>query len=47
MLSIGNSLAWRLIAAGRLETIRLGARRLVIVRSIEKLIDAARAQEVA
>jgi hypothetical protein len=47
MLSIGNSLAWRLIAAGRLETIRLGARRLVIVTSIERLIDAARVRKAA
>jgi hypothetical protein len=47
MLSIGNSLIWRLIAAGRLETIRLGARRLVIVASVERLIDAARVRRAA
>jgi hypothetical protein len=47
MLSIGNSLTWRLIGRGKLETIRLGARRLVLVKSIERLIKAARVKKAA
>jgi hypothetical protein len=37
-LGIGNSLMWRLIGAGKLQTILLGAKRFVVVASLEKLI---------
>jgi hypothetical protein len=37
-LGIGNSLVWRLIGAGKLQTILLGAKRFVVVSSMERLI---------
>jgi hypothetical protein len=43
-LSIGNSLLWRLIMSGRLETIKLASKRLVLVTSIEKLVEEQRAK---
>jgi excisionase family DNA binding protein len=46
-LSVGNSLIWRLISRGELQTIRLGAKRLVVVASIKRLIDKSRVSEGA
>jgi hypothetical protein len=37
-LAIGNSLLWKLIMSGRLETVFIGAKRLVLVSSLEKLV---------
>ena len=37
-LNIGNSLIWRLIADGRLRTVRLGRRTLVPVAALHELI---------
>jgi hypothetical protein len=39
---IGHSLLWKLIGQRKLETIRLGAKRMVVVASIERLIDEQR-----
>jgi hypothetical protein len=37
-LGVGNSLVWRLIGAGKLQTVLLGAKRFVTVASMERLI---------
>jgi hypothetical protein len=42
LLRIGNTLFWKLVAQGQLETIRLSAKTLVPVASIERLIDEQR-----
>ena len=36
---LGNSTIWKLIAEGRLDTVRIGRRRLVLYRSLEKLLS--------
>jgi hypothetical protein len=45
-LGIGNSLMWRLIGAGKLQTILLGAKRFVTVASMERLIAEQLAKEI-
>lgn len=40
-LSISRSLAWELVWAGRLPTVRLGRRRLVPVKALEDLLAEA------
>jgi hypothetical protein len=45
-LGIGNSLMWRLIGAGKLQTILLGAKRFVLVASLEKLISDQLPKEI-
>lgn len=40
-LSLGRTSIYLLIHEGRLETVKLGRRRLVKVASIRKLLDAA------
>jgi hypothetical protein len=47
VLSIGNSLLWKLIASGELKTLRLASKRLVLVASIEELISRQLAEEAA
>ena len=37
-LSISRSLAWELVWGGRLPTVRLGRRRLVPVKALERLM---------
>jgi hypothetical protein len=38
VLSIGNSLLWKLIASGELKTLRIASKRLVLAASIEDLV---------
>ena len=38
-LSLGRTSVYALIAEGRLETLRLGARRLVKAESVRRLVD--------
>jgi excisionase family DNA binding protein len=40
LLGLGNTSIWKLIGEGRLETIRVGRRRLILYRSIEDLITS-------
>jgi hypothetical protein len=42
ILGVGNTTIWRLIGQGRLETIRLFSKRLVLYSSIEQLIEELR-----
>jgi hypothetical protein len=45
VIGIGNTKLWELIGSGALETISIGRRRLVLVASIEQLVDKLRAIE--
>jgi hypothetical protein len=45
IIGIGNTKLWELIGSGALETISIGRRRLVLVASIEQLIEKLRAIE--
>ena len=40
LLGIGNTTAWFLIKTGRLRTIKIGRRRLVIYASLEALTES-------
>lgn len=40
-LGIGRTLAWKLVRAGRIPSIRLGKRVLVPVRALERLAEEA------
>jgi len=39
LLSIGKSKAWELVAQGKIPTIKLGKRRLVLRRGLEQLVE--------
>ena len=39
MLGIGRTTIYRLIAEGRLETVKIGSRRLVKVESLREIIE--------
>jgi excisionase family DNA binding protein len=41
LLDIGNSKMWELISEGRVETVRLGRKRLVLYHSLEALLNSA------
>ena len=41
LLDIGNSKMWSLIAEGRVETISIGRKRLVLYHSLEALVRSA------
>ena len=41
LLGIGNTLAYELIASGRLKSITIGRRRLILFNSIESLVAEA------
>jgi excisionase family DNA binding protein len=41
LLGLGNTSVWKLISTGRLRTIRIGKRRLVVFQSIEELVAAS------
>jgi hypothetical protein len=43
LLGVGNTKAYELINDGMVETIAIGRRRLVLVASIEKLVESLRA----
>lgn len=49
MLAIGKTKGAELIASGQLETVRIGARRLVRITSVERLagVDAENTREAA
>lgn len=47
MLSIGRTKTYGLISEGSLETVTIGTRRLVTLRSIDKLIEQAATAEAA
>jgi hypothetical protein len=42
LIDVSHTTIWKLISEKRLDTIRLGTKRLVIFRSIERLIDELR-----
>jgi len=44
LLGLGNTSIWKLIAEGRLRTVRIGKRRLILYESIEELIASAAAE---
>jgi excisionase family DNA binding protein len=41
LLGLGNTSIWKLISAGKLQTVRIGKRRLILYESIEELIASA------
>jgi excisionase family DNA binding protein len=41
LLGIGATTMWALIKSGRIKTIRIGRRRLVVYRSLETLLSPA------
>jgi hypothetical protein len=46
MSGLGRSLIYEMIADGRLETVRLSRRQLIILESFGRLVDQARAKPV-
>jgi excisionase family DNA binding protein len=42
LLSIGNTSAWTLIKSGRIQTRKIGRRRLIVYSSVLQLIGAER-----
>jgi excisionase family DNA binding protein len=44
LLGVGNTTVWALIKAGRIQTIRIGRRRLVIYSSLELLAEQTEAK---
>jgi excisionase family DNA binding protein len=47
LLSIGRTKTYGLISEGLLETVSIGARRLITLRSIDRLIEQAAMGEAA
>ena len=45
LVGVGNTTMWALIKAGRVKTVRIGRRRLVIYASLEGLVSDAGAAE--
>ena len=43
---LGNTKLWELISSGALESVRVGRRRLIVYRSLEKLLRPATAESV-
>jgi hypothetical protein len=43
LLGIGNTKMWELIKDGRVQTVPLGRKRLVIYKSLENLIETSQA----
>lgn len=43
LMGLGHTTVWKLISEGRLRTIRIGKRRLVLFDSIEQLIASSSA----
>jgi len=41
LLGLGNTSVWKLIGDGRLRTVRIGKRRLILYESLEELIASA------
>ena len=44
LVGVGNTTMWALIKAGRVKTVRIGRRRLVIYLSLESLLADAEAK---
>jgi excisionase family DNA binding protein len=40
LLGIGKSTCWELVAQGKIPTIKLGKRRLVVRNNLEKLVNS-------
>jgi hypothetical protein len=47
ILGVGMTTAWSLISSGRVESFRLGKRRLVYYPSIERLVNELREERAA
>ncbi len=43
LMGIGRTTAYKLIGAGEIETVQIGARRLVVVESIDNYVHRLRA----